>query len=252
MPGSIPFLLVGLVVALLLIRLRAARRLGTILLIALVAGYWLLSTTAVASLMAFGLSHGYRPLESRDQAEDATAVVVLGAGNFAVRGRRQVLGLLTPPSASRVLEAARVYDLLGNRPWLIASGGPTVPRDSGPSEAASMRALLVRLGVPSDRVLLEERSRTTHEEALDVLPILRAHDIRRFVLVTSPTHMLRSMGAFRAEGLDPVPAIAAAGYDRVPVIGWVVPTTDGLDLGQMALHEYLGLVYYGLRGWLRF
>ncbi len=253
MPGSISFLLVGLVAALLLMRQRRTHRWGMALAVALVAGYWLLATTGVASLMAFGLSEGFRPLTAPSQAGGASAIVVLGGGNERVAGRQGELDVLSPSSASRVLEAARVYHLLGNHPWVVTSGGPTALDDGAPPESATMRDVLVRLGVPPDRILLESVSRNTHDEAVAVPPILRAHGIRQFVLVTSPTHMLRALASFRAQGVDPVPAIATPAALRTSrPVDWVLPTGRGLELGQMALHEYLGLVYYGLRGWLRF
>ncbi|MDE3153690.1 MAG: YdcF family protein [Acidobacteriota bacterium] len=253
MPGSISFLLVGLAGALVLTRWRGTRPWGRALLVALVAGYWLLASAGFASLMALGLSHWYRPLRSPDEARGATAVVILGGGNELVYGRQRSLDQLSRPSASRVLEGARVYQLLGNSPWVLASGGRTDVDPDAPPEAAGMRDLLVTLGVPADRILLEAESRTTHDEALKVPPILRAHGIQRFVLVTSPTHMLRSMASFRAQGLEPVPAIATGAYGRIrSPLAWLLPTQTGYDVGQLALHEYLGLAYYGVRGWLRF
>lgn len=253
MPGSISFLLIGLVAALLLMRQRRSHRWGMALAVALVAGYWLLATMSVAGVMAFGLSRGFRPLMSPAQADGASAIVVLGGGNDRVSGWRGELDLLNPSSASRVLEAARVYHLLGNDPWVVASGGRTLLEDGAPPESATMRDVLVRLGVPPDRILLESVSHNTHDEAVAVPPILRAHGIRQFVLVTSPTHMLRALASFRAQGVDPVPAVATGVDWRASrPVEWVLPTEPGLKLGQRTLHEYLGLVYYGLRGWLRF
>ena len=110
---------------------------------------------------------------------------------------------------------------------------------------------LVRLGVPRDRIIVEANSMTTHHEAVLVKEILRTHPVDHVVLVTSQFHMLRSAGAFRAEGVEVIPAIA-----REPqgVDDWwekLIPTDKGMEGSGMAAHELAGIVAYEVRGWYR-
>ncbi len=111
--------------------------------------------------------------------------------------------------------------------------------------------LAVRLGVPRDRIIVEANSMTTHHEAVLVKEILRTHPVDHVVLVTSQFHMLRSAGAFRAEGVEVIPAIA-----REPqgVDDWwekLIPTDKGMEESGMAAHELAGIVAYAVRGWYR-
>ncbi|HVC20557.1 MAG TPA: YdcF family protein [Vicinamibacterales bacterium] len=248
LPGSTPFLIVGLALCLVLLRIGRARRWGWRLLVLLVAGYWAIGSMAGARILARGLTIGYAPLRSAARADGATAVVILGGGNDLITGRRAAVDLLSPSSVDRVLEGARIYALL-DHPWVMASGGVTDHIPGAESEAASMRTLLMTLGVPADRILLDPRSLTTRQQAERIPPRLRAHGISRFVLVTSPIHMRRALGAFRAVGWHPVPAISAGLFTGWRG-SWVLPTRSGLRLSQEAIHEYGGWLYYWLRGWL--
>ena len=115
-----------------------------------------------------------------------------------------------------------------------------------------MRNELLQLGVPAERILLEASSQTTREEAVLIAPMLRAMSVTRIVLVTSDIHMRRSLGAFRAVGLDPVPAIAEDPLHHQPRFKAFIPTPEALGFTSDIVHEYVGLVYYAARGWLRF
>ena len=56
------------------------------------------------------------------------------------------------------------------------------------------------------------------------------------------------MIAFRHAGLDPVPVVVRPPY--APPFGWrdLVPKTVGWSDAYLALHEWVGLLYYRSRG----
>lgn len=78
----------------------------------------------------------------------------------------------------------------GLAPVIVFAGSSEDPA-SLPS-AEIMKREAGRLGVPSDRVLTEPSSATTKENATRVADLLRAHEIRRVILVTSPYHQRRA------------------------------------------------------------
>src|SRR5471032_2872592 len=194
------------------------------------------------------LGAGYHQLRVENVPAGATAVVVFGGGDQFIQGWTERLTVTTPVEAERVLEAARVFRLIAPA-WIISSGGKN-PTDAGEATSRTMRDELVRLGVPPDRIVLEERSRDTHDEAVLIAPMLKSLAIERVVLVTSKTHMRRSLGALRAVGVDAIPAVAR-GWD--PPSRWFdwLPTGEGLNRSGTVAHELGGIVYYWLRGWWR-
>jgi uncharacterized SAM-binding protein YcdF (DUF218 family) len=114
----------------------------------------------------------------------------------------------------------------------------------------AMRDHLIALGVPADRILVETESGTTRDEALIVDRMLKAQGIEQVILVTSETHMRRSLGVFRSVGIHAIPAIAQEFLrGQATWSDLVLPGQGGLDLGSQNVHEVLGLIYYWLRGW---
>ena len=213
--------------------------------------YTLASMFAVSHTAARVLALGYRPLQRADVPAGRSAVVLLAAGNDTVRdwsGNR--LSNDDTITASRVLEAARVFHLVDPE-WVISSGG--LPQDNGIQvpTAITMRDTLVRLGVPASRIIMETKSLNTYAEATIVAPMLESLQIEHTIVVTSEFHMRRSIGAFRTQGIEPIPAIARHPYADMERGQMFLPSTGGLLETSLATHEVLGILYYALRGWYR-
>ncbi len=231
---------------------RPASRTARRFLLAAATFYTLASTHVVTQTVARVLLVGLRPFEPSDVPVGPTAVVVLCSGSFTARdwsGNR--FSIVDPSAATRVLEAVRVFQLI-DQAWVISSGGLVDPDDLDEPTGLTMKNALVQLGVPESRVLVETKSRNTHDEAVIVAPLLSSMGIRHTVLVTSGIHMRRSLGAFKAQGVDAVPAIARTPDLQLSLPDWVLPSGFGLYEGSQVAHEALGLVYYTARGWSRF
>ena len=120
------------------------------------------------------------------------------------------------------------------------------------SEAEQMLQLAVECGVDAAAVILEDRSRNTHENALYVQRILAERGMQRVLLVTSASHMRRAVAAFQAQGVEVIPTptdvrVIERGFSPLQL----VPTTNGLEKSSIAVKEYMGWWLYRLRGWIR-
>ena len=118
------------------------------------------------------------------------AAVILGA---------QVLSGGRPSGTlrARVWHAARLY-ADGEVGLVIPTGGVG---EHPPSEAEVAAGMLRGAGVPEEAILLEGKAQNTRESARRVAAITRRREIRSVVVVTDPLHCVRTVGAFRAEGL---------------------------------------------------
>lgn len=214
------------------------------------AGFYLLaSVPAVPEALTWPLLTGLRPLRPTDVGPGRTAIVVLGSGSVSVRDWSGNRFFTTDPIASsRVLEAVRVDRLLPAA-VVISSGGNTRADDTRVPTGESMGRVLRELGVPADRLIVETTSRNTRDEALLIKPILAEHRIEHAVLVTSDVHMRRSLGAFKAVGVDALPAIARSPLADAPAVTRWIPGDRGLSYSGLLAHEYLGIGYYAARGW---
>jgi len=217
---------------------------------AVVLGYWFMTTPLGAGLLVNGLSRGLTRIVTRDQAGGADAVVVLGGGASTATVGGEVGGALTGTSLIRALEGVRVFKLIGAR-WLIVSGGIPRPDRQLQPESRLLRDVAVNAGVPAASVVEESRSTRTRDQAKQIGPILRDHHIQRFVLVTSPMHMRRSLAVFRAAGFDPVASTAPLRSEQLQPPYSLMPDDEAWWLSDMAMYDYVALLYYWGRGWLK-
>ena len=102
--------------------------------------------------------------------------------------------------------------------------------DCGVEEATAARELLVELGVDPDRIIVEDKSRNTDENAQFTAAIVRPEPKQRWLLVTSALHMPRAIGVFEKAGIDVV-ANPVAYRTLGPGNGWQWDLDPGSESG---------------------
>ena len=135
---------------------------------------------------------------------------------------------------------------------IILSGGAShLLFGQAETESALARDLLVRIGVPENRIELEERSRNTCENAVESKTVAAPKAGEQWLLVTSASHMPRAVACFRAAEF-PIIAYPVDYRTRRSEL-WRPATSiaDGLELLDLAAHEWIGLVSYRLLGQTR-
>lgn len=237
-------ILVGIVGALLL-RTRFSR-----------AG-WRLVVASLVLLAVFGLSPIGNalivPLEERfptwDHGRGAPhGIVVLGGAlSPDVSHARDTVALNEAAERlTAVVELARRYP----DARIIFSGGSGAVIFSERPEAEFALRLLETLGVARGRVVAEDKSRNTVENARFSREIAQPKPGERWLLVTSAYHLPRAMGIFRKAGF-PVEAHPVDWRTRGPSDALrPFPTMgEGLRRTDTAVREWIGLAAYWLGGW---
>jgi uncharacterized SAM-binding protein YcdF (DUF218 family) len=246
-PGSIGFLIVGLIPGvLLLFRRKDGGRAGKMWVTMLVLMYWVLSTPAAAVAFVLLVSPNVPPIMSLSDARGATAVVVLSGGMDVHRSRGATYGAPAREVSLRVLEAARLHRALGGVPIIVTGGLGSLQY----SEAGLMAHQLEQLGVSADKIIKEEQSANTRDHAIFVAPLLRRHGIEQFVLVTSQQHIARALAVFRAAGMNPVPSTPDVYVGRGGRLQMYLPSRVGLHVSERMVYDLMGWVYYKARGWI--
>jgi uncharacterized SAM-binding protein YcdF (DUF218 family) len=207
------------------------------------------SCPEVSLTIARSLEAQYRDSDVA-QMPEAPAIVVLG-GTIHTPNQVHPASALAD-SSDRLLVAYRLYRA-GKAPLVICSGGnnPWMGDPHHASEARSMSGLLEEWGIPAAVIEVEENSIDTRGNALFSYRILSARGIRKIILVTSAMHMPRAAAAFRKVGFEVIPAPAdfRTGWEGSnPFLLWL-PKAESMELSEKALHEWLGLWVYRLRGW---
>jgi uncharacterized SAM-binding protein YcdF (DUF218 family) len=241
-PYTVAFLLGGLWIGLLWYRRREARRDLAVVVVVFVA-LWMLSLPVVAKLLL-------RPLEGRNtrlerRPDVAQAIVVLSGSVFYPDDRHTELA---EDSLYRCLHAADLYQVGPPCP-VLTSGGKLDLTEPGPPFARVMADFLVTQGVKPADLILEDRSRSTYENAVESARILKDRGIHTVVVITESPHLLRSELCFRRQGIHVVRS--ASHYRNVRsrlTITDFLPSSGAPYFCQIAFHEYIGLAWYWLTG----
>lgn len=160
-------------------------------------------------------------------------------------GRRS---LTLNAAAERVTETLRL-GLAMPQTRIIVSGGSGAVLQAHRPGGPFVVQYLTSAGIAAARIVLENESRTTHENALFARRLLAPKPGERFVLVTSAAHMPRSVGAFRKQGFDVI-AWPADFRTAGPQDGrrFFDSVARGLRRVDDAVQEWVGLVVYRLLG----
>lgn len=127
----------------------------------------------------------------RDQAAPADAIIVLGAAAYDARP--------SPVFAERIRHGIDLYQR-GLAKHLIFTGGFGKGARFSESQVAQRYAL--KHGVPRQAILIETRSRTTHQNLQQAAALMKAHGFKRAIVVSDPLHMARALRLAREAGID--------------------------------------------------
>jgi uncharacterized SAM-binding protein YcdF (DUF218 family) len=193
-----------------------------------------------------------RPLEDRfpRQSEIRTppkGIIVLG-GSVDERISRARGQIAINDAAERLTEAAALARRYPQT-VLVFSGGSGSLVDDSIKEAETAHKLWSQLGVPEDRMVFEDASRNTYENAVFTQKRVHPRDDADWLLITSAFHMPRSMGIFRALGMNPT--AYPVDYRTFGNSEDFRPPADGslaIRNVEIGLREWFGLVAYRLDG----
>lgn len=131
-----------------------------------------------------------------DRAEQADVIIILGAG-------MRYDGRPGPALVRRTNHAVEVWNQ-GYARNIICTGG--VPAGRNHSEASGCRDVLMSQGVPEAVIFLEERSRSTEENAIFAHEIMRENGWDSAVLVSDGYHLFRAQWIFSTQGITVHPS----------------------------------------------
>src|SRR5262245_43729527 len=144
-----------------------------------------------------------------------------------------VLGAPVGPTLEEGVRAGVALWRQGLAPRMIVSG--IAP------EAPTMARMANALGVPENALWIEDRARSTQENAQRSAELLLSAGLRSALVVTTPYHLRRALAFFRRAGIDAAPhfiadsQIFSGGEASARALRWVV-------------REYVLLAHYRLRG----
>ncbi|MBI4222555.1 MAG: envelope biogenesis factor ElyC [Planctomycetes bacterium] len=247
----VPLCLEILIVGLLLLLFTRKQRTGKIILSVGVILFTLLSYPALSNTFLRRLEYRYPPLISTATSDFASGevvvpqvkwIVVLGGGHIS-DPNIPITSQLSGASLVRLIEAILLHNQIPGSKLILSEGKVFDPVPG----AETMAEVAKALGVKQEDLILESESRDTIDEARIIKSIV-GNDT--FILVTSASHMPRSMGMFKKLGMQPIPAPTGYSIVRSQRIspGDFFPSSGGLRRAEGVLYEYMGLIWAKLRG----
>jgi uncharacterized SAM-binding protein YcdF (DUF218 family) len=235
---------IGLVGALLLATRFAS--LGRKLLVAAVVLLAICGWSPLGKLLLYPLETRFPPWDAAQGAPDG--IIVLGGPIDADLSLAHG-GAVVSAAGDRITAAAVLAHRYPGARLMYSGGSANLVSGNDAREADYAAELFEGFGIAGTRLLMERRARNTVENAQFSKALAAPKPGERWLLVTSAFHMPRSIGLFRKAGFDveayPVDWRLSAREDLLTLSH---VAGDGFTRSDLAVREWMGLIYYWAAG----
>lgn len=219
---------------------RAGRRIltGTVLFIALITVF------PVGKYLVSILENRF-PV-ARTLPSDITGIITLGGmiNQFITTQRGQAaLG----GGAERMTEFVALARRYPSAKLVFTGGSASLTRPDI-TEADAARVFFRDMGLDPARIVFEDKSRNTYENAVFTFRSMAPKARENWILITSASHMPRSIGVFRKAGWKVIPYPVDFETEWPYRFGLGLGMVGGIENLSLALHEWMGLVIYRFLG----
>lgn len=212
---------------------------GSYCVLGAIALIYIFSTPIVANHLLKRLETQYPEIQF-DDLPDARFIVVLGGGlsrTFQPKDQFK----LSSASLQRLTQAVELYEAQkqkGKPATLILSGGNAYNPEHPEANYFAIEA--IQLGVDPQDIIIENQSLDTADQAIKIFKLISHQPT---YLVTSASHMPRSMALFQHQGMKPI--AVPCNFLATRFRWWAnwLPQSNMLGYSQAALHEYFGLLW---------
>ena len=174
-------------------------------------------------------------------------IIVLGGAidQFVTKARGEIS---MNGSIERIFRFAHLASTYPNAK-LVYSGGSGYLTRQDLKEADVVSPLLALLGVDTSRVIFENSSRNTYENAIFSFNLITPKKNEVWILVTSAVHMPRAIGCFRQAGWSQIIAFPTDfRFEGDEKFGPPLSFSKGFSRLGSAIYELLGLTVYYITG----
>lgn len=182
---------------------------------------FLFSHSSFSNMLMNPLENKYKKIENYEDIKEIKYILLLG-GDLEARSY-EVLKLYSNIDGVKVITSG-------------FKGSGVI------SQAKEASNKLIELGISMDDIIMQELPRDTIEEAKSAKNIIKDD---KFIMVTTASHMPRSMKIFNKYGLTPIPAPTAHTVKKLESNNFL--DLDELKKTNMALHEYIGIAWLNLK-----
>lgn len=178
--------------------------------------------------------------------EKISGIILLGGfEDGAITDRRG--GLALNESAERLTETLRLARALPDAKVIFTGGSGSLL--GGVGMGPDIARFFIDAGIDPSRIVIENRSRNTHESAALTKALVNPDSSDNWLLVTSAYHMPRAVGVFRKAGYNVVPyPVDFRTRGRRDAMRPFDSISAGLQRTDLAVKEWIGLLAYWMSG----
>lgn len=179
----------------------------------------------------------YKPLIFNDTLhEKKQVIVILSAGMYES-------DLLDFRTMVRLRKGLELYKQ-GKADKIICAGGVRV-EGTPKSIAAIMKDTLILLGVPGDKILIEDETINTFNDITHTIEKFRSEfDFNRAVFVTSSYHTFRVKKILLRKDIHAA-VVSAEPYELYPQF-----RSERPEFLREVVREYMAICYFKIKGWI--
>ena len=153
----------------------------------------------------------------------------------------------------RIWQAVTLYKT-GKIKKILITGDSGFVTDRGLHEATQFKDVLLKWGIPEEDLLVEETSKNTHENAVETTKLLGKYpDLKSYLLITSGTHMRRSIACFSKQGMNCTPFSTDLYTSENHSFHWdqyLIPNVSNFNSWNTLMKEWFGYVGYWVVGYV--
>ena len=155
--------------------------------------------------------------------------------------------------SDRLWQAIQLYHL-GKIKKILLSGDSGYFFKKGLHESTQLKKMLIAQNIPANDILIEEKSRNTHENAKETALYIKRNKLNKktFLLITSAIHMRRAQACFLKEGVHCSSFttdhynVNAESFSPISLI----PSAAGFLMWQRIVKEWVGTLMYRISGYI--
>lgn len=221
--------------------LRKRKKSGIVLILIAIFLY-LVSSDVFIDKRLYKLENTY-PVISEENLEIGEVYVLLGGGIITTTGNGNIPSIM---ASIRIMKTAEYYKKYPKKIYI--SGGS--PLQNQESESSVYARELISLGVNSEDIIIEEKSKNTNENAIFINEELEKNGIKNIILITSAFHMKRSVSIFKKNlnsiEIIPAPCNFLASREKENFFYYIPKYYNFLKF-QLWVWESIGNIYYKIR-----
>lgn len=229
-------LMIWMTLAALLLFFIRRKRLSSVCAAGALLIYFVFACGPVSHFLLSRLEYQYPMFHPEFSPAPSVTTIVLLTGSSDPKLETPISSHPNSSSAYRILETAYIHRFYPQSRILVTGYG-TTPQ--------TLKDNLVALGIDEQQIIIDDHSNNTFESAHNLATDLAS---QRFLLVTSAGHMPRAMAVFRAQNLDPIPAPTEFKTRENILAAQYLPTPRHMVYADLAIHEYVGILWYKLSG----